>query len=238
MRHSIAIGLRGVVTGITEQLADLRKEITSAARLSGRDPEQIRILAVSKRQSLDRIQAARQAGLRDFGENYLQEALQKTDQVTGARWHFIGQLQSNKTRAVAENFDWVQSLASGRIAARLSAQRPPTLDDLQICIQLQPQGGERGGVPAAEVAALASHVASLPRLALRGLMVMPLPGKSAADLLAEFSAGRQLYERLRAEGHELDTLSMGMSGDIRPAVAAGSNMLRIGSRLFGARSDA
>ncbi len=226
------------MTGITEQLADLRKEIAAAARLSGRDPEQIRILAVSKRQSLARIQAARQAGLQDFGENYLQEALQKTDQVTGARWHFIGQLQSNKTRAVAENFDWVQSLASSRIADRLSAQRPASLDDLQICIQVQPQGGNRGGVPAAEVAALARHVDSLPHLALRGLMVMPLPGKSEAALLAEFSAGRQLYERLRAEGHVLDTLSMGMSGDIGPAVAAGSNMLRIGSRLFGARSDA
>jgi pyridoxal phosphate enzyme (YggS family) len=223
------------VTGITEKLADLRAEICTAANAAGRDPDAVRILAVSKRHDVSRIRAAIDSGLTDFGENYLQEALEKTDRVTGVNWHFIGRIQSNKTRAIAEHFDWVQTVASRRIAERLSAQRPVDIAPLQVCIQLQPVGGERGGIPETELDALAACIAELPGLELRGLMIMPLPDRSDTQLQAEFAAGRGQFERLIDAGHALDTLSMGMSEDLAIAVAEGSTMLRIGTRLFGPR---
>ena len=223
------------MTGITEQLADLRAEIRTAANAAGRDPDAVKILAVSKRHDVSRIRAAIDSGLTDFGENYLQEALEKTDRVTGVNWHFIGQVQSNKTRAIAEHFDWVQTVASRRIAERLSNQRPADAAALNVCIQLQPIGSQRGGVSEQELDPLAACIAELPRLELRGLMIMPLPGRSDAQLHAEFSAGRRHFERLAQAGHALDTLSMGMSDDLAIAVAEGSTMLRIGTRLFGPR---
>jgi len=235
LRHSIAIDPKPVVTGITEQLANLRAEICSAAKAAGRDPGEVKILAVSKRHDVARIRAAIEAGLTDFGENYLQEALEKTDRVTGVNWHFIGQVQSNKTRAIAEHFDWVQTVASRRIAERLSAQRPAGAETLNVCIQLQPVGGERGGVAEEQLDPLAERIAELPALLLRGLMIMPLPDRNPTQLHAEFAAGRDHFERLRQAGHELDTLSMGMSDDLATAVAQGSTMLRIGTRLFGPR---
>ena len=223
------------MTGITEQLADLRAEIRTAANAAGRDPGEVKILAVSKRHDVSRIREAIDAGLTDFGENYLQEALKKTDRFTSVDWHFIGQVQSNKTRAIAEHFDWVQTVSSPRIAERLSARRPADAAPLNVCIQLEPAGGERGGCTAREVDPLADRIAELPGIVLRGLMIMPLPGRSESQLHAEFAAGRGHFERLADSGHALDTLSMGMSDDLAIAVAEGSTLVRIGTRLFGPR---
>ena len=237
LRHSIAIGPKPVVTGITEQLADLRAEIRSAANAAGRDPGEVKILAVSKRHDVSRIREAIDAGLTDFGENYLQEALEKTDRFTSVDWHFIGQVQSNKSRAIAEHFDWVQTVSSPRIAERLSTQRPAGTGPRNVCIQLQPIGGERGGIVAAELDALADRIAELPGLILRGLMIMPLPGRSDKQLHTEFAAGRGHFERLADSGHALDTLSMGMSDDLAIAVAEGSTLVRVGTSLFGPRPE-
>lgn len=235
VKHSIAIDPQGVVTGITEQLAQLRARIEGAARKAGRDPAAVRLLAVSKRQPVSRIREAVSAGLTDFGENYPQEALDKIDQLPDLCWHYIGQIQSNKTRSIATHFDWVQSLSDERNARRLSSQRPETMADLQVCIQLQPRGGERGGLAPEAVPQLAALIAELPRLHLRGLMVMPLPGRSTAELRAEFAAGRECCDSLRRQGHDLDTLSMGMSDDLEAAVMEGSTLVRIGTGLFGPR---
>ena len=235
VKHSIAIGPQGVVTGITEQLAGVRARIAGAARQAGRDPTAVRILAVSKRQPVSRIREAVSAGLTEFGENYPQEAVDKIDQLPNLCWHYIGRIQSNKTRTIATHFDWVHSLADERNARRLSSQRPETASDLQVCLQLQPRGGQRAGLSPDEVPRLADLIGELPRLRLRGLMVMPLPGRSAGELRAEFAAGRACLQALQARGHELDTLSMGMSGDLEAAVMEGSTLLRIGTGLFGER---
>jgi len=221
---------------ITEKLAALRGRIAQAA--AGRpEPANVTVVAVSKTHAPAAILAARKAGLADFGENYVQEAVAKITQLKdGFIWHFIGSLQANKTRIVAEHFQWVQTLTTAKLADRLSAQRPYYAGDLQVCIQLQPQpAAGRGGVPAAEVAALAAHIAGLPRLKLRGLMFMPLPELGAATLRGEFRRARALYDSLRAAGHGLDTLSMGMSEDMDIAIEEGSNMIRVGTALFGAR---
>jgi pyridoxal phosphate enzyme (YggS family) len=227
------------VTRITEQLARLRARIEAAALAAGRNPADIRLLGVSKRQPVDRVKAAIAAGITELGENYLQDALPRMAACgPGPSWHFIGRIQSNKSRSVAENFSWVQTLDSRRLANRLATQRPPQAEPLQCLIQVAPRGGEdRGGVPPAELAGLAAHLAELPRLTLRGLMVMPLPGQDAASLGAEFSAGRHLFKELCSAGYELDTLSMGMSHDLETAVAEGSTLLRIGTDLFGPREN-
>jgi len=239
VKHSIAIGPQGVVTGITEQLAGLRSRVRAAARRAGRAPESVRILAVSKRQPVESVRVALAAGLNEFGENYVPEGLEKIAAGNpGAIWHFIGQLQSNKTRAVAEHFDWVQTVATARIAERLSAQRSPGAADLQLCIQLRPEGGMRSGAEPDSVPALAEQIAQLPRVRLRGLMVMPLPHRSEPQLRAEFAAGRELFETLQRRGHQLDTLSMGMSADLEAAIMEGSTMIRIGTALFGPRPAA
>jgi pyridoxal phosphate enzyme (YggS family) len=226
-----------VVTRITEQLARLRGRIQTAAQAAGRDPDAVHILGVSKRQPAERIAAAIAAGISNLGENYLQEALQKMpDFGKEPVWHFVGRVQSNKSRGVAENFDWVHTVDSARLADRLARQRPSGLAPLNVLIQVAPRGGEdRGGVPAAEVPALAMHIVTLDRVRLRGLMVMPLPGRSDADLRDEFAAGRALLDRLCNEGMELDTLSMGMSHDLEVAVEEGATMVRIGTDLFGPR---
>ena len=236
-RHSIATGSKSVVTRITEQLARLRGRIETAARAAGRNPAAVRILAVSKRQPAERIAAAIAAGIRDLGENYLQEALQKMPAYGKEPvWHFVGHVQSNKSRSVAEHFDWVHTIDSRRLADRLSRQRPAGKPALQVLIQVAPWGDAgRGGVPAAAVPELARHIAGLPGLKLRGLMVMPLAGHSDSELRAEFAAGRELLATLCADGLELDTLSMGMSGDLEAAVLEGTTMVRIGTDLFGPR---
>lgn len=227
------------VTLITEQKARIDARIRSAALAAGRDPSGIRILGVSKRQPRERVAAALAAGIRDLGENYLQDAMARiTEFGSAARWHFIGRVQSNKTRPIAQHFDWVQTVCDRRIARRLSSQRPVHAAALDVCIQIAPwEQPERGGALPETVPALAEEIEALPRLRLRGLMVMPLPGRDAEDLAAEFRAARALYDRLCEAGHALDTLSMGMSDDLEIAVAAGSTMLRIGTALFGPRKD-
>ena len=225
------------MTLITEQKAGIEARIRAAALAAGRDPAELRILGVSKRQPRDKVAAALAAGIRDLGENYLQDAIARiTEFGNAARWHFIGRVQANKTRAIAEHFDWVQTVSNARIARRLSAQRPCHAGELNVCIQIAPwKRPERGGALPEELPALAAEIASLPRLKLRGLMCMPLPDQEPAALEAEFRAARALYDQLCAAGHELDTLSMGMSHDLEIAVAAGSTLLRIGTALFGER---
>lgn len=188
------------------------------------------------------------AGLRHFGENYLQEALPKIAASNhDAVWHFIGRIQSNKTREIATNFAWAQTVTSARIAERLSAQRHHHGEPLQLCIQLEPvapgtageaaneAGTPRAGCPHADVPALAAHIAGLPRVQLRGLMLLPNAGLDAEALRMEYRVARELLDDLNARGHELDTLSMGMSDDFEMAIEEGSTMIRIGTALFGAR---
>jgi pyridoxal phosphate enzyme (YggS family) len=225
------------VTTITENLAALRERIARAARLADRDPQSVTIVAVSKTQPPAAIGAACRAGLSDFAESYVQEALPKVTELgQGLTWHFIGTVQANKTKALAGNFQWVQTVASPRAAERLSRQRPFYAAPLQICIQVRPEAaGARSGAAGAAVPALAAAIAGLPRLALRGLMFMPLPDLTAPALRAEFGRVRQLFDELRAAGFSLDTLSMGMSADLEAAIAEGSTMVRIGTALFGER---
>lgn len=188
---------------------------------------------------MEAIRTARAAGLLDFGENYLQEALTKiTESGPEFRWHFIGRIQSNKTRPIAENFAWAHTVDSLRIARRLSAHRPPELGDLQVCIQVQPQGSEqRGGMPADQVFELAEAMRGLPHIRLRGLMMMPLPEQGMAESRREFARTRELLLELIQRGHDVDTLSMGMSADLEAAIMEGSTIVRIGTDLFGPRTQ-
>ena len=190
----------------------------------------VTLLAVSKGQDAEKIRAAVAAGQRAFGENYVQEALQKMDQVHGLEWHLIGPLQSNKTRAVAERFDWVQTVASEKIAKRLSEQRPAHLAPLNVLIQVNVSGeASKSGVPADAVGQLARRIASLKNLRLRGLMAIPEPGAPRS----RYAEVKKIFDSLRDLG--FDTLSMGMSDDMDIAIAEGSTMVRIGTAIFGAR---
>jgi pyridoxal phosphate enzyme (YggS family) len=222
---------------ITEKLAALRGRVARAAGLANRDAASVTIVAVTKAQPIEAVRAARGAGLTDFGENYAQEALAKiTSAGEGVTWHFIGAIQANKTKILAERFHWVQTVSSEHVAERLSRQRPFYSGDLQVCLQVRPEPASgRAGVPADEVPALAARVAALPRLKLRGLMFVPLPGLAEPALRAEVRRLRGLYEELRRLGHDIDTLSMGMSEDLEIAIAEGSTMVRVGTALFGAR---
>jgi pyridoxal phosphate enzyme (YggS family) len=226
------------VIKLTDSMAALRERIALATSAAGRPGANVTIVAVSKTHPADAVRAARDAGLTDFGENYVQEALAKITAVgPGATWHFIGGIQANKTRAIAENFQWAQTVTSAQIAGRLSRQRPYHGSELQVCLQLRPKATEtRGGVPGDELPALAEQVSALPRLKLRGLMFMPLPGLNEQELRAEFCRARRLFDDLRRRGHDIDTLSMGMSEDLEIAIAEGSTMVRVGTALFGARS--
>ena len=223
---------------ITEKLAALRERVARAAGVANRAPASVTIVAVSKTHPIETIRAARSAGLADFGENYVQEALAKiTESAAGVAWHFIGGIQANKTKAIAEHFQWAQTVTSGPMAERLSRQRPFYAGDLQVCLQVRPEPPSgRSGVPADELVELATRIAGLPRLKLRGLMFMPLPDLSSAALRAEFSRVRRLFQELRGRGHDLDTLSMGMSDDLEIAVEEGSTMVRVGTALFGTRA--
>jgi pyridoxal phosphate enzyme (YggS family) len=225
------------VTGITEQIGRLQARIEAAKQVARREGDNIRILAVSKKHSVNSITQACEAGLGDFGENYLQEALDKIDQVAAqARWHFIGRIQSNKTRLIAEHFDWVQTVTNARIARRLSDQRPREAGELQVCIQIRPTGSaEREGISETELNFLADEIRQLPGLKFRGLMIVPLPGLEPAAIRAEYARTRELLENLQRRGHDSDTLSMGMSDDLEAAIIEGSTMVRIGTALFGRR---
>lgn len=226
------------MTEVTVTLSKIHDRIAAAAGQAGRDPAEIRLIAVSKTKPPDLIKAALDAGQRDFGENYLQEATVKIQTLhgSGAIWHFIGRVQGNKTRAIAADFDWVQTVDRERIARRLNDQRGPHQRPLNVCIQVRlSDDPARPGAAVTGIDQLASAIAGLPRLRLRGLMCMP-PLESEPQLAAaHFERTRQLYEALRAAGHNLDTLSMGTSGDLEAAVAAGSTMVRIGTAVFGAR---
>jgi pyridoxal phosphate enzyme (YggS family) len=222
------------------RLRSVRERLGQAARAAGRTEDSVTLLAVSKGHEAARLRALAQLGVEHFGESYLQEALPKLDSLGGLElcWHFIGQLQANKTRAVAERFAWVHGVDRPRIAERLGAQRPLLAPPLNVCVQVKLESdATKGGASAAGARALVAAIASLPRLRLRGLMCMLPEGLDAAAQRARFSAVRELYDELKAEGAGLDTLSMGMSGDFEAAIAAGSTMVRIGTALFGARAD-
>ncbi|MEP6883437.1 MAG: YggS family pyridoxal phosphate-dependent enzyme [Gammaproteobacteria bacterium] len=216
----------------------VRSRIRQAAEAAGRDPASVTLVAVTKAQTAESIRLAATAGVTDFGESYLQEALPKMDQFTGQplHWHFIGGVQSNKTRAIAQRFDWVHSIDRLSIARRLSEQRPFHAAPLSLCIQveLDPEPN-KGGVAPGKVRPLADAIVDLPRVRLRGLMCVPPPQADAEAERAVFARLRILLDELNAGGHKLDTLSMGMSGDFEAAIAEGATLVRIGTALFGPR---
>jgi hypothetical protein len=199
----------------------------------------VRLLAVSKTFGAAAVRELAACGQREFGENYLQEALEKQAALRDLPlvWHFIGPIQSNKTRAIAEAFSWVHSVDRLKIAERLSAQRPPGLPPLQVCIEVNVSGEtSKGGGTAAELPALADAMAALPNLQLRGLMAIPAPTPEIAAQRAAFRRVREAFDALRARGHRLDTLSMGMSADLEAAILEGATIVRVGTALFGERT--
>ena len=230
---------------IPANLQAVPQAIASAAQAAGREPGSILLLAVSKTFGADAVIAAADAGQRAFGENYLQEAVDKIEAVLQLRpdlqleWHFIGPLQSNKTRPVAEHFDWVHAVDREKIAQRLSDQRPAHLPPLNICLQVNVSGeASKSGVTPAELPALAHAVNSMPHLKLRGLMAIPEPAQTEAEQRVPFAQLRLLQQQLAAEGIPTDTLSMGMSADMGAAIAEGANIVRIGTAIFGKRTYA
>ena len=229
------------MTGFSQRLDDVTARIQRACEQSDRDPAGIRLLAVSKRHSLASVQAAIAAGQLEFGENFVQEALGKIEATadTGARWHFIGHLQSNKTALAATHFDWVHTVDRLKIARRLSDQRSVHAPPLQVCIQVRlgDEASKSGAEPAA-VRELAAAVAELPRVTLRGLMTIPPPSDDPAVQRGYFRTLRELQENLIDDGLTLDTLSMGMSADLEAAIAEGATLVRIGTARFGPRPAA
>jgi pyridoxal phosphate enzyme (YggS family) len=219
---------------IAQNLTLVRRRIERACAVAGRDPGSVRLVAVSKTCGADAIARAAAAGVTEFAESYLQEALAKLPLAAapGRTFHFIGPLQSNKTREIAANFDWVQSVDRPNIATRLAEQRPVELPPLQVCVQVNISGeASKSGCAPGEAADLCRRVAGLPRLRLRGLMAIPAPG----DPGPAFAALRGLFERLRVDHPSMDTLSAGMSDDLELAIAEGSTLVRVGTAIFGAR---
>ena len=228
------------MTMIAENLHQVRTRIAAAARSAGRPEGAVRLLAVSKTFDAPAVRAAFEAGLTAFGENYVQEGVAKIEALADLRdrleWHCIGPLQSNKTRVVAEQFDWVHGIDRLKIAQRLSEQRPAGLPPLQVCLQVNVDGGaNKSGVGVDEAPDLARAVAALPRLALRGIMAIPEPASDFDAQRELFLRATAVFERIRADGIALDTLSMGMSADLEAAVAAGSTRGRVGTARFGGR---
>ncbi|HLO96455.1 MAG TPA: YggS family pyridoxal phosphate-dependent enzyme [Burkholderiaceae bacterium] len=225
---------------IKENIQEVHRRLATACTQAGRAPTEVGLLVVSKTFAAEAVREAHAAGERAFGENYVQEALDKiaalADLRAGIQWHLIGPLQSNKTRVVAEAFDWVHSVDRLKIAQRLSEQRPEGLPPLQVCLQVNISGeASKSGLAPAEVPALAAQIARLPRLRLRGLMAIPEP---AADPEAQRLPHRQLAQLLRTlqdQGLAVDTLSMGMSADLEAAVLEGATLVRVGSAIFGSR---
>jgi pyridoxal phosphate enzyme (YggS family) len=220
------------------RLRAVQARIARAAAEAGRAAAGVDLLAVSKTFDAAAVRDLAACGQRKFGENYLQEALEKQAALRDLPlvWHFIGPIQSNKTRAIAENFSWVHSVDRLKIAERLSAQRPAGLPPLQVCIEVNVSGeASKGGVAPADLPTLAAAVATLPGLKLRGLMAIPAPVSEVAAQRAAFRQVRELFDDLRARGHAPDTLSMGMSGDLDAAILEGATIVRIGTALFGER---
>ena len=229
-----------IMTTIAQRLQAIRARIHSAETAGGRQLNTVKLLAVSKAQPAALLREAFVAGQRLFGENYLQEALGKQTTLADLdiEWHFIGPMQSNKTQAIAQHFSWVHSVDRLKIAERLNAARPLHLPPLQICIQVNISAeNSKSGVLPQEVYALAEAVAKLPNLKLRGLMAIPAPTTDIAKQHSQFRMVCELYQKLQAQGFELDTLSIGMSEDFPAAIAEGATMVRIGSAIFGARSS-
>jgi PLP dependent protein len=244
-----------IMTMIVDKLQAVQARIVAACAMVGRDPAGVRLLAVSKTFGPDAVAAAMGGGQRAFGENYIQEGVEKIltlreQQAAASRlsdsshagtpeWHCIGPVQSNKTRLVAEHFDWVQSVDRLKIAQRLSEQRPAHLPPLQLCLQVNIDGGlNKAGVAPQEAQALAVEVARLPRLQLRGLMSIPEPAPDFAAACAVHQRARDLFDRINQAGvlpQPLDTLSMGMTDDLEAAIHAGSTMVRVGTAIFGGR---
>ncbi len=225
---------------VTENLAYIRDLLAKAAAGAGRDADSIRLLAVSKKQPVSSVIEAAAAGQCDFAENFVQEGLNK---IAGAGrddlcWHFIGHLQSNKTQAVADHFDWVHTVDRFKIAERLSNQRPKQLRDLNICLQvnIDDEPG-KSGIAVIEVIALARKMATLPRIRLRGLMCLPRMRSDVDEQREPFARLRELSDTLQTDGIAIDTLSMGMSGDFQAAILEGSTIVRIGTAVFGPRAQ-
>jgi pyridoxal phosphate enzyme (YggS family) len=226
------------MSSIAQSLEKIRNRVTVLERRYGRAPGEVRVLAVSKTKPPDAVLAAAEVGQREFGENHVQDALTKLDALAHLDlvWHFIGPIQSNKTRVVASRFDWVHSIDRAKIARRLNQQRPENLPPLNVCIQVNVSGeSSKSGVQADQVEALAQVVSELPRLALRGLMTLPQPCDDLEEQRRPFAALRVILEAQNARGLELDTLSMGMTNDMEAAIAEGATIIRIGTAIFGAR---
>ena len=227
------------MTTIPGNLQHVRARIATACQRAGRGVEEVTLLAVSKTFGADAVRAAAAAGQRAFGENYIQEGVEKIAALRdlGLMWHCIGPIQSNKTRLVAEHFDWVHTVDRLKIAERLSAQRPADRPPLDVCIQVNIDGGaNKSGVAPGEALALARAVAALPQLKLRGLMSIPEIAPDFEAARAVHASARALFDQLNADGLGLDTLSMGMSDDLEAAIAAGSTMVRVGTAIFGSRA--
>ena len=227
------------MTMIADNLQRVRDRIDAACIQAGRRPEDVVLLAVSKTFGADAVREAFAAGQKAFGENYIQEGVDKIKALAGLgiEWHCIGPIQSNKTRLVAEYFDWVHSVDRLKIAQRLSEQRPAHLAPLQICIQVNVDGGTtKAGVSPADALALAQSVTALPRLRLRGIMTIPEPAVDFAAACAVHRKAKDVLDALNAQGLGLDTLSMGMTADLEAAVHSGSTMVRVGTAVFGGRS--
>lgn len=217
----------------------MRERIAAAAVRAGRDPKSVQLLAVSKAQPLAAVETAWAHGQTDFGENYLQDASPKVSAFAGraAVWHFIGALQSNKSREVATWFQWMHTLDRDSIARRLSEQRPASAPALQVCLQVNVSGeSSKGGVVPERVAALAEAVNGLPKLKLRGLMAIPAPAEGIEAQRKPFQVMRELLDDLKRRGHDVDTLSMGMSDDMEAAILEGATIVRVGTAIFGPRA--
>ncbi len=227
---------------IDDQLAKVTARIHQAAASAGRNPQTVQLIAVSKTQPAQALREAYTWGQRAFGENYLQEALDKQAQLADLvdlAWHFIGPIQSNKTRPIAEHFDWVHSVDRLKIAQRLHEQRPAEKPPLNICVQVNiDDETTKSGISLAELPALVAAIAPLSRLKVRGLMAIPAATNNQAQQRVAFAKLRAALERLNLQGHGLDTLSMGMSGDLEAAIAEGATYVRVGTDIFGARAKA
>jgi PLP dependent protein len=221
------------------RVQEIRTRVAQAAQQAGRSAQSVTILAVGKAQPPELLAAAADCGLTEFGESYLQEALDKITALQGLRlqWHFIGRVQANKTRPIAESFSWVHGVDRLKVAERLAAQRPAALPPLNVCLQVNLAGeASKAGATPAELPALAAAVARLPQLALRGLMCLPPEEDDPSRARAWFAQLRALKEDLNARGAALDTLSMGMSGDFEAAIQEGATIVRLGTVLFGPRT--
>ena len=226
------------MTTVTQNLMKISQRIQLACNNCGRDPAEVNLLAVSKKHPADAIRVAFQAGQKAFGENFLQEAIGKQRQLQNLdiEWHFIGHIQSNKTREIATCFDWVHSIDRLKVAKKLSGHRPPEKPDLSICLQvaLTDESG-KSGVQPDNLAALANQIAALPRLRLRGLMCIPPPSENPTRQRHWFARLASLQIELNQQGLNLDTLSMGMSNDLEAAIVEGSTLVRLGTAVFGPR---